>query len=245
MADSFMQQLIASLARRTPVLDEPVSGRAGSPDADRSRSQPVLLPEDQPDFERTLDEVLKTDAADRPGRLSSEQLRMMALTAQDLIAATAADEYAQYVDVRSRSRESDPHPSSESPDTAGVFAVVAVLAPVLAGTATALSLIAGYVLKTVSPESPVASELITGGWVFGAITSAAILVTALGLLLAALRNRPEADPTEDEEVSAARKAWLRALRRQGMEPFLRDMRRAVDGITDPDRAPKSGLETDA
>ncbi|MGW2768286.1 hypothetical protein [Streptomyces sp. NPDC001275] len=245
MADSFMQQLIASLARRTPVLDEPVSDRTSSSDVDRSRSKPALFPEDQPDFERTLDEVLETDAADRPGRLNSDQLRTMALTAQDLIAATAAREYAQYVDARTRSQGPAPRPSSESQDSAGVFAVIAVVAPVLAALAAALFLLAGYVLKVVNPKSSFASDLITGGWIWGAVAAAATLVAAVGLLVTALRHRPEIDLTESEEVSAAREAWLRALRRQGMEPFLRDMHRAVDGIMDPGQAPKSDLETDA
>lgn len=72
--------------------------------------------------------------------------------------------------------------------TAGPFAVVAVLAPVLAGTFAAVCLLVGYALKMLSPAPSVAATLLTTGWVFGAVTAAAILVAAVGLLFTALRN---------------------------------------------------------
>ncbi|MFF8656908.1 hypothetical protein [Streptomyces huasconensis] len=78
-------------------------------------SAPHLLNEDRPEYERILDEALRT-APDRPElaavgrRLNIEQLRTMALNATTLITAAAAAEYAHYVKVREESRE--PRPSS-------------------------------------------------------------------------------------------------------------------------------------
>ncbi|MFD4602966.1 hypothetical protein ACFWPQ_33695 [Streptomyces sp. NPDC058464] len=235
MADSFMQQLIASLARRTPVLDEPVSYQPRSSLAtDQSSPISALLPEDRPDFERTLDEVLTADAPGSSGRLNPEQLRTMALTADEIIAEAAAHEYAHYVEVRKRDPGSgtDDQSSSTVPAGAGLLAVVAVLFPVLSGAGTAIFLIVGYLLKLVNSESPLASSLISGGWVFAALTAASMVVTAVGLLLTALRNTPPMGVAQNEEVVAARDAWLQALRRRGIEPFLRDVRKAVDGVVD-------------
>lgn len=248
MADSFMQQLIASLARRTPVLDEPVSYRTGpSEAADPSRSKsPALLAADRHDFERVLDEVLVADAARESAGLTAEQLRTMALTAQELIAATAAPEYAHYSRVRKQSLglESDDRSSPEAPDGAGALAVTAVLVPVLGGSAAAIFLLVGYLLKMVSPTSSIAPALITGGWGFGALAAAGTLLAAVGLLLAALRNAPHEDAVQNEEVAAARDAWMQALRRRGMEPFLREVRRAADGVVESGQPPLSNLETD-
>jgi hypothetical protein len=78
-------------------------------------SAPHLLPEDRPEFERAVDEALRT-AALRPaleaaaGTLSADQLRTRALSAASAIAATAADEYAHFTGLRSEMR----HPSGSA-----------------------------------------------------------------------------------------------------------------------------------
>ena len=109
---------------------------------------------------------------------------------------------------------------------AGVIAVIAVLAPVLAGTAAAIFLLVGYILKMLDPEPAFAQTMLTAGWVFGALTAAAILVAAVGLLLTALRNSAavEAGPYGElsEEVARAREAWREALLERGILPFLRE-----------------------
>ncbi|MGW2386504.1 hypothetical protein ACWCY3_40900, partial [Streptomyces sp. NPDC001658] len=109
---------------------------------------------------------------------------------------------------------------------AGAVAVVAVLAPVLAGTAAAIFLLVGYILKMLNPEPAFAQTMLTTGWVFGAMTAAAILVAAVGLLLTALRNSPslEAGPYGEmsAEVTRARDAWREALLERGILPFLRE-----------------------
>ncbi|ELP70869.1 hypothetical protein ACKI1I_03185 [Streptomyces turgidiscabies] len=216
-----------------------------------------LLNEDRQEYERILDEALRS-APDRPElaavgqRLNPEQLRTMALNATALITVAAAAEYQHYVKVRDELRH--PAPSTPSslhesgsdepgrgavglvagmseavaePAGAGAVAVVAVLAPVLAGTAAAIFLLVGYILKMLDPEPAFAQTMLTTGWVFGAVTAAAILVAAVGLLLTALRNSPEAE--EDGaygeltgELALARDAWREALLERGILPFLRD-----------------------
>jgi hypothetical protein len=216
-----------------------------------------LLSEDRQEYERILDEALRS-APHRPElaavgqRLNPEQLRTMALNATALITAAAATEYQHYVKVREEMRQ--PAPSnppvregstgSTDPATgtvgvattlgevaetagAGAAAVVAVLAPVLAGTAAAIFLLVGYILKMLDPEPAIAQTLLTTGWVFGAITAATILVAAVGLLLTALRNGSSslhagAHDERSEEVSRARDAWREALLERGIMPFLRE-----------------------
>jgi hypothetical protein len=220
-----------------------------------------LLSEDRQEYERILDEALRSAPHHHPElaaagqRLNSEQLRTMALNATAIITAAAATEYQHYVKVREELRR-PPTPSTPSvresgssePGTnavglaatmgevaetagAGAVAVVAVLAPVLAGTAAAIFLLVGYVLRMLDPGAAFARTMLTTGWVFGAVTAVAILVAAMGLLTTALRNKPavlgSAYGELDGEVSRARDAWREALLERGILPFLRD------ALTDP------------
>ncbi|MET7450427.1 hypothetical protein ABZT03_00765 [Streptomyces sp. NPDC005574] len=220
-----------------------------------------LLSEDRQEYERILDEALRS-APHRPElaavgqRLNTEQLRTMALNATALITAAAATEYQHYVKVREELRQPAPSTPSAVRETgpgepgatamglattmgevaetagAGAVAVVAVLAPVLAGTAAAIFLLVGYILKMLDPEPAFAQTMITAGWVFGAVTAAAILVAAVGLLLTALRNRPSlsAGPYGEmsAEVARAGDTWREALLERGLLPFLRE------ALADPD-----------
>ncbi|MBU6531045.1 hypothetical protein ACFUIW_27390 [Streptomyces sp. NPDC057245] len=223
-----------------------------------------LSNEDRLEYERILDEALRSaphrpDLAAVGQRLNSAQLRTMALNATALITAAATTEYQHYVKVREELRH--PAPSASPPATresgseeqgtstaglaatmgevaettgAGATAVVAVLAPVLAGTAAAIFLLVGYLLKMLDPGQTFAQTMLTTGWVFGAVTAVAILVAAAGLLLTALRNRPSAESgfygALDEEVARARQAWQEALLERGILPFLRE------ALSDPDTA---------
>ncbi|HZF89832.1 hypothetical protein [Streptomyces sp.] len=214
-----------------------------------------LLSEDRQEYERLLDEVLRS-APHRPElaaagqRLTTEQLRIMALSATALITAAAATEYQHYVKVREELRRPAPSaPSSvsasgseepgpgavglattvgEAAETvgAGAVALVAVLAPVLAGTAAAIFLLVGYVLRMLDPEQAFARTMLTTGWVFGAVTALAILAAAVGLLLTALRNRPSPEPDPygepNTELAQAKDAWREALLERGIVPFLRE-----------------------
>ncbi|MDO0936265.1 hypothetical protein QQY66_32880 [Streptomyces sp. DG2A-72] len=210
------------------------------PVAARRRGVPEhLLSGDRRDFEQIVDEVLRS-APHRPElaavgqRLNSAQLRTMALNASALITAAAATEYQDYVRVREEARRpvpsvlGRPAAADEAPESAGagVVAVAAVLAPILAATAAAVLLIVGYVLKVLEPTSGVARTLLTTGWVFGAVTAVAILVAAVGLLITALRNGPSsaACPSGEpgDRVARAREAWREALMERGIVPFLRE-----------------------
>ncbi|MFI5984146.1 hypothetical protein ACIBEA_25070 [Streptomyces sp. NPDC051555] len=201
-------------------------------------SAPHLLTEDRPEFDRLLDEALRT-AHERPElaslgeRLNAEQLRTMALDASALLTAAAAAEYDHYVKIRGELREETATtPATASDDDpggsgAGVSAVVAVLAPVLAGTAMLIFLLVGYILKMIEPEPAFAETMLTAGWLFGALTAAAILFAAIGLLVTAIRNSStevtvNVAETVPDEVSRAREAWRHALLERGIMPFLRD-----------------------
>lgn len=241
-----------------------------------------LLSEDRQEFERLLDEALRS-APHRPElagvgqRLNSEQLRTMALNATALITAAAAAEYQHYVAVREQLRHPAPpvpataHDSSsvepasgtmglattldEATETgAGAVAVIAVLAPVLAGTAAAIFLLVGYILKVLDPDQGFGQTMLTAGWVFGAVAAAAILVAAIGLLLTALRNSASADAeahdAASEQVARAREAWREALLERGILPFLRDALAQPDTTalhhttppTPPSRMPRLGYD---
>ncbi|MFI1921038.1 hypothetical protein [Streptomyces sp. NPDC020377] len=108
--------------------------------------------------------------------------------------------------------------TDERPDEVGGIglpAVVAVLGPVLAGTATMTFLATGYILKMFDPEPAVAQDLLAAGWVFGGTTAGAILVAAVGLLLTALRTSRRTREEEQEAptslVAPSRGAGLRTL----------------------------------
>ncbi|CAK7287243.1 hypothetical protein [Streptomyces misionensis] len=215
-----------------------------------------LRSEDRQEFERLLDEVLRSaphraELAAAGQRLSPAQLRTMAIAASALITAAASAEYAHYVRIRDELRRPEPpattdgsHPTGADPAAgphgAGAVAVVAVLAPLLSATAAAIFLLIGYILRSLDPGQPLAGTMLTAGWVFGALTVAAILVAAVGLLLTALRNgaSPEsrARDAAAEEVARAREAWQDALLERGILPFLREAL-GEPGPTAPHRTP--------
>ncbi|MFJ3200354.1 hypothetical protein [Streptomyces sp. NPDC086989] len=215
-------------------------------------SAPHLLTEDRPEFDRLLDEALRT-AHERPElaalgeRLNAEQLRTMAIGATALLTAAAAAEYDHYVKLRGERRgEALAVPGSagdgtggqaEGEDGAGAGAVIAVLAPVLAGTAMLIFLLVGYVLKAVEPEPAFAETMLTAGWLFGALTVVSLVFAVIGLLVTAVRNSAtevvaqDDDEAMSDEVARAREAWRLALLERGILPFLRD------ALADPSTGP--------
>ncbi|OKH99888.1 hypothetical protein A6A06_22860 [Streptomyces sp. CB02923] len=190
--------------------------------------------------------------------LNTEQLRTMALSATSAIAACATAEYRHYVRLRDELRAPAPAPDAggvegreekgasaggpgidlattmsevAEPAGAGLAAMLAVLAPVLAGIAAVLFLAIGYVLRTVGTDPSAAQPMISVGWVFAAITAAGALVAMASLVLAAWRNGStslRAPRTGDgrsgraREVDLAREAWRQALLERGILPFLRE-----------------------
>ncbi|MFH8567572.1 hypothetical protein [Streptomyces sp. NPDC017993] len=206
---------------------------------------------------------LASGAADA---LNTEQLRTMALSATSAIAACATAEYQRYVELRTAlraapstaptvaadDREEDDAASGqehvpataviEAPETAGagLAAMVAVLAPVLAGIAAILFLLIGYVLRAFGPDPAAARPLISVGWIFAALTAAGALVAMGCLVVTALRNgsssAQDAREGADEELHRAHDEWRRVLLERGLLPFLRE------ALTDtapggPDRDP--------
>lgn len=102
-----------------------------------------------------------------------------------------------------------------------------MLVPVLFGTAAAIFLLAGYILKMVTPEPAFAQTLLTTGWFFGAGTSVTILVAAVELL-SALRNGAQ---TLEEALEAASRSTdspssKAGLRTVGFAAFVAGHRRA-------------------
>ncbi|UNS97873.1 hypothetical protein MMF93_16375 [Streptomyces tubbatahanensis] len=84
-------------------------------------SAPHLLREDRPEFERVLDEALRTahrrpDLAALGRRLNADQLRTMALSAATAIAACAEAEYQQFVRLREELRHSPATPDDPGDD---------------------------------------------------------------------------------------------------------------------------------
>ncbi|MGV9312957.1 hypothetical protein ACWDR0_12270 [Streptomyces sp. NPDC003691] len=208
-------------------------------------SAPQLQSEDRAEFQRLLDDVLST-AHERPElatigeRLNATQLRTLAQNATALITASASPEYAHYVRIREEARSPSP-PAAGPPGPpeptggenendgtgAGLGAVFTVLAPVLAGTAALIFLLVGHLLKMLDPAPSLASPLVSAGWFFAALTAAAILAAAIGLLVTAVRNSATQVASEEfseelpDEVARAKDAWLHAVLERGLLPFLR------------------------
>ncbi|MEU8913418.1 hypothetical protein [Streptomyces nigrescens] len=204
-----------------------------------------------------------TTAAGHP--LNTEQLRTMALGATTAIAACATAEYQRYVQLRAELRAPAPTASvadaggeeqnaaddgRPGPDSdavideaettgAGLTAMIAVLAPVLAGIAAVLFLLLGYVLRAISPDKSLAQPLISVGWIFAALTAVGTLVAMAGLLVTALRNGASAQVARAEEsaeaLDRAREAWRRALLERGLLPFFREA--LADPTATPDDDP--------
>ena len=215
-----------------------------------------LLSEDRREYERILDEALRS-APHLPGlaplgrRFSTEQLRTMALNATAIITAAAATEYQHYVSVREGASRLPPSASSsgqpggsedpgtgatglaatvgevQEPGGAGVGAVVAVLAPVLAGAVAVFSLLVGFLLKVFVPTSVFGHVFLTVGWISCVVTGAAVVVAGVALLVTALRHGPLPETERGngvrDEVALAGEAWREALLERGIVPFLQDV----------------------
>lgn len=229
-----------------PPQPEPATSQR-PPRPPSSRTAPYLLSEDRAAFESLLDGVLRTtherpELASVGQRVNTEQLRTMATNASALITSAAAAEYQHYVKVRGELRASAPPAGAAAMGEVrdetggGLSAVLAVLVPVLAGTAAAIFLLIGYVLKMLTPEPGFADTMIGAGWFFGAVTAAGLLFAAVGLVVTALRHRstaagPQTD--REDEIARAREAWRHALLERGIVPFLREALADPHPGTDP------------
>ncbi|WP_326764356.1 hypothetical protein OG978_06980 [Streptomyces sp. NBC_01591] len=91
----------------------------------------------------------------------------------------------------------------QEPQGASLTAVITVLTPVLTGTAAILMLVVGLLLEMAGAANSVGQSLVTVGWIFGAITAAAVLLAGISLLVTALRNGSE--PAVDTSRRAPRR----------------------------------------
>ncbi|WP_407551334.1 hypothetical protein QOM21_17960 [Streptomyces sp. Pv4-95] len=202
-------------------------------------------------------------ASDAGNDLDTEQLRTMALGATSAIAACATAEYQRYVELRTALRAAPSAVSAEAADGqedaaagqehvpataaieapgtagAGLAAMIAVLAPVLAGIAAILFLLIGYVLRAFGPDQAAARPLISVGWIFAALTATGALIAMGGLVVTALRNGSSSAPdvredAADEELHRAHDEWRHALLERGLLPFLREARSDTARGPDPD-----------
>ncbi|KNB52229.1 hypothetical protein AC230_11790 [Streptomyces caatingaensis] len=155
-----------------------------------------MRPEDRAAFERVLDEALRIV----PGP-SAAWVRASALAAQDAIAARADVQYRRYRAAVDASAER----SAEPPPAAGRLRLAAIEAAPLA--------VGGIV----------AGVLREASWfVWTGLLPGALLTTVLGLgRFAQTRSRRAPAPDGDaDHVTAARDAWMAALLRQGVLPFV-------------------------
>lgn len=196
------------------------------------------------------DEDTRQALARAAAQINPEQLRTLALNATAAINACAAAEYAELLTVRGRVREAattprgSDHPYQQHPageeglddaggppgeadartTGAGLTAVVAVLAPILAGAAAAIFLCVGYVLELMSPDPAVAAPMRAAGWVFAVVAGAGFVFGMGGLLLTALRNtgadQDQLRVENSPEVAEARERWHHALLERGIRPYL-------------------------
>ncbi|MDH6124352.1 hypothetical protein [Kitasatospora sp. GP82] len=198
-----------------------------------------LPQQDRADFELALGQALARDeireALRRNPGLGSEQLRALARTASGEIAAAAADEYIEYLRVRSTSGPADSTGTGDSrsidPDWAGgLMGVLAVLVPLLTGTAAGILLLLGYALGLAKSQRHLADSLLTAGWAAAVVAGICVVAGVSGLLATAARRRAaqseavqsEAAPgtARSEELERAREAWRTALLERGLLPFL-------------------------
>ncbi|MFD8479134.1 hypothetical protein [Kitasatospora sp. NPDC059673] len=203
---------------------------------------PRLLAEDRADFARLLDEALRDpsvrQALAAPGEhLTAEQLHTRALADADTVAAPAAAEYAHYLALRTSQAE---HPNGTPPGGAGLFPVLTVLTPVLAGSAGLALLLLGWLLRAAAPGLALGRSTVTAGLLALAVAAAALLIGGTGLVLTARRDgshAPGADPQRQAALAEARAAWHTALRERALLPWLLADHTAPPGVPRARTAP--------
>ncbi|MFH8990329.1 hypothetical protein [Streptomyces sp. NPDC017940] len=196
-----------------------------------------LRPEDRADFEWVLTLALDvTDirtALDRgPVASRTAALRARALADADAIAAPAAEEYRAYLRARAAVLPvSGPSaPSRGAPSTGPVaeslLPALGVLAPVVSAVAATVFLLFGYGIRLATPESGMASALVTAGWTSSLVTAVSTGVGLGALLVTAARPHASRRPAHrltvhHPEAEQARAAWHQALLDRGLLPYLR------------------------
>jgi hypothetical protein len=215
-------------------------------------SAEVLPPEDRAEFERVLDEALRTARLTAGAdRFPVEELRTLATRELPRIAAAAEAEYRRFAQLRHELRRPG-RPAAAAPSSlassgdgsgnrdrsgngngngSGLVAVVAALVPVLAAIAAVIFLLLGYALGLADPEPAMAKPMREVGWIFVVLAAIGLLLAVAGLMIAAIHNGSQtsihARPAGGtgplaQEVARAREEWRRALLDHGIMPFLRE-----------------------
>ncbi|MFE0688111.1 hypothetical protein ACFV0Z_08215 [Streptomyces xiamenensis] len=200
-----------------------------------------VLPEDRAEFERVLDEALRSA---RPGDGGADatvvrRVREAALEARPQLTATAADEYHRYVRLREQLRAPDGALGAPERSGGGNLAVISVLIPVLAGIAAVVFLLVGYGMGLSDDEAGVAGSMRDIGWVFALFAAFGLLLAVAGLVVTAARNGSASAIRAGDrapgrgglagDVAEAREDWRRALAERGIGPFLREVAALRDG----------------
>ncbi|MGW1693795.1 hypothetical protein [Streptomyces sp. NPDC002399] len=217
-----------------------------------------LRDEDGADYASALDDVIGSAEIRRllaQSGIGADQLRVRGLAAGPHVAAAAESEYRTYTDLRRRIQGGGPvdratplsGPGHQEDTGAGLVPVLAVLTPVLAAVAAATFLLLGYVLRLADSVPAMAGTLIGAGWISLGI---AALTAAFGILAlyrtAAAHREPRTSsnaprsPGLDADLGRARKAWLRALRHNGIRPFLAEQLAQEPVAPEPGRSAGSG-----
>ncbi|MFD9864064.1 hypothetical protein [Streptomyces alboflavus] len=195
---------------------------------------PHLRPEDRADFEWVLNlalDVTDVRSALEQGSTAPDrhQLRARAWASATEIAGTAADEYRAYRRARAAVTHvfQDPGEPSRPPTSPGagvLLPAVAVLVPLLSAIAGVVFLFLRYGIQLATPESRMASLLVTAGWISALISVVTTAMGLGGLLTTALRRRATPTPpliVHNPAAEQARNAWQQALLERGMLPYLR------------------------
>ncbi|MGW4802538.1 hypothetical protein [Kitasatospora sp. NPDC004272] len=183
--------------------------------------------QDRADFEHALGRALTDPAvraalalADDP--LRAARLRTLARRHSARILAAARPEYLAY----RRLRDSTPEPAAPARDPGerltGWLGALALVVPVVSGSAAAGFFLLGAVLGLSRPHAGLTAPLRTAAWTAVAIAVLGALTGLIGLLLtAAWRRAGPADPPRHEQrLADARTAWCDALLERGLRPFL-------------------------
>ncbi|MFF4339627.1 hypothetical protein ACFY00_06785 [Kitasatospora sp. NPDC001540] len=201
--------------------------------------------QDRADFEHALGRAL-ADPALRTARGVGQDARLRALARQHAarILAAAEPEYLAYRRLRDTA---PPAPTGRSTAPGerltGWLGALALVVPVVSGSAAAVFFLLGAVLDLSRPHAGLTTPLRTAAWTTVAIAVAGALAGLLGLLLTAAwrRDAPSGDPQHRRRVAAARAAWRAALLERGLRPFLRSGPERASG-TGADRAVRADPE---
>ncbi|MEU5107374.1 hypothetical protein AB0H07_34785 [Streptomyces sp. NPDC021354] len=217
----------------------------------------ALQREDRSDFEEVLRQALnaaeiraalRNGSAEGPGL---EELHSQALADAASIAAAAAAEYRDYVQLRAAARpsalseETSEATTGNGPGGRGLLPALAVLTPVLATTATAVFLLLGYLMGLSDSQQRLADTLLTAAWTTAVIAAVTTVSGVVWLFTTAARHRTTPPERQHERVAAARGVWRRALLERGVLPYLRE-RLPRNGPTrppEPARRPRLGYSS--